>query len=397
MSKANSGYYPAPGKQNPSKYPHVGANYQQYGEQPGYVYYPWNDQYYPDPKQQAAWAEQAGLKEPEKKPPGLLEQAAPIAVAGGALALGQGLGKNPAGFINGITDGLGGLFGGGGGSSAASTAASTGTEAATGTTGLIGGGEFSPSLSYGGEALFPGGSSAAGGGEAAATTGSGLLQTAPGTVGGSILPAAGIAAGAYTGYQQLQGARNALQGDDLTFQQQAALALPTFGTSFLYNPVKDYFGWGNQNRWKEEGDRLRRLQEQGVNIPQELIDSMPTGGRSTEDLVQLERDRGADEADIRFASSRDINDLKGHGQSIINYSTFAEKDPEWFNRSIEDRTAYANQLLDAGVVSEGRGQISIDWEKAPKPPWEEEKKPEEKPQPSKNNGGRVRVSPGVYR
>ncbi len=50
--------------------------------------------------------------------------------------------------------------------------------------------------------------------------------------------AAAITAGALTGQQQLSGVMNAANGKGLTLSQQAALALPTFGASFLYSPVK---------------------------------------------------------------------------------------------------------------------------------------------------------------
>jgi len=70
------------------------------------------------------------------------------------------------------------------------------------------------------------------------------LNAAPGTVGGAFLPAAGVAAGAYTGMQQGKGLLNAVKGKDMSFQEEAALALPTFGLSFAVDPVKKLFGGG---------------------------------------------------------------------------------------------------------------------------------------------------------
>lgn len=69
---------------------------------------------------------------------------------------------------------------------------------------------------------------------------------------GAMLPAAGYAAGAYVGGQQASGVMDAFKGKDLSFQQQAALSLPTFGASFLYNPAKKMFGSG------KDGDQLAR-------------------------------------------------------------------------------------------------------------------------------------------
>ena len=54
---------------------------------------------------------------------------------------------------------------------------------------------------------------------------------------GSFLPAAGIAAGLYTGLQQFGGAKKAFSGDKLSTKEQAALALPTFGASLLFNHI----------------------------------------------------------------------------------------------------------------------------------------------------------------
>lgn len=76
---------------------------------------------------------------------------------------------------------------------------------------------------------------------------------------GSLLPAAGIAAGAWTGGQQLSGMQNAFSGNDLSFTEEAALALPTFGTSFLF----DKFG-GGKGKDQQGRDAVRaNAQQQG--------------------------------------------------------------------------------------------------------------------------------------
>lgn len=65
------------GPQAPEKYPiPVGDNYQYWGEQPGFVYDPWKDQYLPDPRQQKDYAEKTGFAKKEVKPPGMWEQSA---------------------------------------------------------------------------------------------------------------------------------------------------------------------------------------------------------------------------------------------------------------------------------------------------------------------------------
>lgn len=105
------------------------------------------------------------------------------------------------------------------------------------------------------------GSAGASSAEAAGTAaGSGGLASAG-------LGAAGIAAGAYTGYQQGKGVYNAMKGDDLDIQQQLALALPTFGASLLYNPVKNMFGSGKGE------EQLGRDQWRGDWQDKGLLDS----------------------------------------------------------------------------------------------------------------------------
>lgn len=93
MARTNFQQFPSPN----SKYPFVGPNYQQYGEVNGYIYWPWTDQYYIDPKSQKAVAEQQGLVEKEKGKPGLGSTLVPVAgvVGTGILAteLGKGAGQ----------------------------------------------------------------------------------------------------------------------------------------------------------------------------------------------------------------------------------------------------------------------------------------------------------------
>lgn len=82
-----------PGPQNPSKYPFVGDAYRQWGELPGYVYWPYNDTYYIDPNAARETGESLGLVEPEPEQPGLIEQLAPVAGAAGALYAGKEIGQ----------------------------------------------------------------------------------------------------------------------------------------------------------------------------------------------------------------------------------------------------------------------------------------------------------------
>lgn len=73
-----------PGPQQPEKYPFVGDAYRQWGEIPGYVYWPYNDTYYIDPNAARETGEALGIVEPAPEQPGLIETLAPV--AGGAAA-----------------------------------------------------------------------------------------------------------------------------------------------------------------------------------------------------------------------------------------------------------------------------------------------------------------------
>lgn len=402
------GYNPTPGPKNPSKYPFTGQSYNYYGEQQGYIYDPYSDSYKPDPKVRDQYNQQSGLAEKPPKPPGLFTQVAPLAVSGGALALGQSIGK---GGLTGVADAVKGIFGSssspiqaaqtaqqsapiaeassatapaGGGFAGAGSAAPAAGSTATSGTGLTGLGEASGAATSagGGTLSIPAGSTVPSGFEAVGTgadgstliapsssAGTGFFATAPGTVGASYLPAMGYVAGAYTGYQQFQGLKNAVKDEDMSFQQQAALALPTFGASFLYNPVRHMF---DKNEWKQERNSLNRLKDDGVFIPDNLLESMPTKGRKLNSLIRRDladdfvgQDPDGNWVNNKFAHSRDVKDLQP--TDIVNYSAFAEHDPQWFTKPMEERLAVAQQALAAGAVSEGKGSIKVDFKKLEQP------------------------------
>jgi hypothetical protein len=118
------------GPQQPNKYPTaVGSNYLQYGEQPGFVYDSYTDQYYKDKKAYEEYLYTTQQAERPKEAPGLFEQVAPVAALGGAYAVSQGIGEGltkEGGFLSKAGDTLGGLL----------DLGSTGNTAATTTTGV---------------------------------------------------------------------------------------------------------------------------------------------------------------------------------------------------------------------------------------------------------------------
>lgn len=205
------------------------------------------------------------------KGPNVWEQMLP----GAATAAGGAAG---AGIMNGGM-GLLGLGGSGGtvtaqGSGATTVGAGTSGTGASTAGANVGGSFLHPSIwsaaspeaiaaSQAGDAAAA--TSALGGGAAGSgVTSSGIMGTGIGGSAGVALPAAGIAAGAYTGYQQGKGIYDAMKGEDLDMQQQIALALPTFGASFLYNPVKKLFG-GLHPEQKDRNEYIKQMSEKGLS------------------------------------------------------------------------------------------------------------------------------------
>ncbi len=85
------------------------------------------------------------------------------------------------------------------------------------------------------------------------------------------LGAAGVAAGAATGAAQLGGVKNVVENDKMSLGQQAALALPTFGASFAYNPIREMFDSGKDPQ-QHARDAIRKelknsnFLDEGYNI-----------------------------------------------------------------------------------------------------------------------------------
>lgn len=137
-------------------------------------------------------------------------------------------------------------------------------------------------------------------------SGNGLLATAPGSMGAGFLPAAGVAAGALTGGLQAKGLYDAAKGDSMNFASQAALALPTFGLSFAYNPIKKMFGS------KKAGERKAR--QAGRNNAEDagLIEdgkySLADG--SGFDIAEFRKNTGKQAFDIDWAANDPERDVK---------------------------------------------------------------------------------------
>ena len=146
-------------------------------------------------------------------------------------------------------------------------------------------------------------------------------------------------------------------------------ALPQFGQAL---------GLRSKNRSGEELKRLQKLREQGVFIPDSIMQGAPKSGRSMEDVIALEQAKAdaGQYANMDFARTRDERYLKP--EDIWGYSTFFERyGDDWLGKfNEEQRRQIAQEYLNRGLVDEARGQISLGGptitldDLAPKPPTE---------------------------
>ena len=70
--------------------PFIGPRYQ--GNQPGYIYYPYTDSYYVDPRAAKQLGQSQGYIAPDPKQQSMSDMVIPIGAAAGALYLGKGVG-----------------------------------------------------------------------------------------------------------------------------------------------------------------------------------------------------------------------------------------------------------------------------------------------------------------
>lgn len=349
----------------PEKYPiPVSQATGYYGEYPGYEFDPWQGEYFPDKEQRQAYYESTGLAEKTPKKPGMLEQyVVPAAATAGTYALGQAAASYLTGGAAGAgtagTAGTGaGMLGGstagaGAGSTAGTGAGMLAGETAGTTAGTAAAAPAAPAI-VGAEAVGGGASGATGGG--AAGTGAGALATGA-TVG---------ALGAYAGWQGME-AYNKLKDEDTRSEGALQGYLLSNPATFWLAPFADKLGL-KDNRWKDENKKLANLAKQDVYIPEPVIAGMPTHSRKKEEMQRTDLaddfvgfDPNGQWVNNKFNQSRDEKDLVA--EDIVNFATFAERDHDWFKKPLQERLNVANQALQAGAVKEGRGTISVDWDK----------------------------------
>lgn len=218
----------------------------------------------------------------------------------------------------------------------------------------------SEALDQAGKQALSQGAQAAGEQVAPESTGffSGLTATAPGTVGASFLPAMGVAAGAYTGMQQFGGAKNAFQGKKLSGMQQAALALPTFGMSLLWNHIP---GLTHKSTKEHIAERWGGLAEKGVNGAQEAF----LAAHSPEDNGIWKEGPGQGqkwnwETAVERAKANPSEFRGAYG----NFDTFGN---DWATYDPSQQDAIVQRLIQENLYNPEKGDITIsDKEKARK-------------------------------
>lgn len=198
---------------------------------------------------------------------------------------------------------------------------------------------------------------------AATDAGGGLAQGGAG-LGSYAAPIAGAVGIADILKNKRQDTRGHLQGAGSGYLLGTALGGPLVGAA-LGAALPAVIGAFETNRWKTERKKLDKLKDEGVHIPDFIRDTMPDKGRSREELVAIEQANKAagKHSNEAFAKSRDVGDLTP--EDIWGYATFFEKyGDDWLGKfSEEKRRNIAQQALDAGAVSEGRGSVDVDWSK----------------------------------
>jgi hypothetical protein len=358
-----------------SRYPFTGPNYAQYGEVAGYIYYPWNDQYYIDPQMVQSYNESVGLAEPTPREPSYWDTLLPVAGAAAALSGGTALGNKL------ITGEWPSWLGGG---SAATTEAATqavtnvaqpASQIAMGGSNSLGGavaagGELGGGLEAGRSAYL---GSIPSGAEVGTFDAAGPIGSNIGTVAQGALGAAGLGLGLhgmYGAYESgnplggaISGAGAGAGGLALAGALGAStggLALPVIAGAALLGGGLGFLG-DRETGAEQIAKRVSELEQQGVNIPQPLLADLASYGLSKDDLVAREQAKiqSGQHGNVAFAQSRNVKDLTPL-DTVGGLMWMETLGNEYFSGfTPEQRLAMNQQALSEGLITEGRGQLNF--------------------------------------
>ncbi len=318
------------------KYPFVGNNYMQYGEVPGYVYNPWDDQYYLDKGEYTEYLESTGQIEGE---PSLTDQLLPV--AGSALAVegGKAIGAAIPGML------------GMGGTTAATTAGTAGATTAGAGTAAAGTGAATAGTTAAGTA-------------GTAATGTGTLGSIGSGLAG-IAPYAGpIAGAAAVGY----GIHNYLKGDDSWDPKddpmgaigRGSLALATFGGS----EVARMLGIGRHKSTKKyQDERWGKLSQAAQGLRSA---NHPDGGDGTWKTGKYAGQKWSFEKAVDLAKEDPTHFVGVLG----NLETFGD---EWLGLPPDVQKKVVSRLVNEGLYKSDKGDVLISNKDRARQIYEEEK------------------------
>lgn len=143
----------------------------------------------------------------------------------------------------------------------------------------------------------------------------------------SVAPAIGAALAPLVVQSSISGIKNAFKGEKLSFQEEAALALPTFGASFAYDPLRSAFGFGGTR------DKDTQARKQVQDILTEILKEAtggsglkifnPGGGAANLDVFNFTDTSNQFDSEAGFDFLRG---LSGEAQSTFNGLAVAFKE-----------------------------------------------------------------------
>lgn len=156
------------------------------------------------------------------------------------------------------------------------------------------------------------------------------------------------------------------------------------------------------DKWKGEGDRIRRLLDAGVEVPEQFQGRMfQQRGLKKSELLNPKYDldfQGMTPdgwVNNKFQNSRNESDMTYY--DLAPYAVWAEKRNDWWKLSDAQRKAITDKAQAVGAVRERQGTLDVDWGKVGDIDQIIAGIPNEMQRVSRAAKGQVaRVSPGMY-
>jgi hypothetical protein len=186
----------------------------------------------------------------------------------------------------------------------------------------------------------------------------GLLAQAPGTTLagsstlGAMLPGLGIAAGAYTGLQQFQGARAIAEGKDPSFIQRAAL-FPLIGG---LDVVAGFLGFGKRETTKDAmRKRWGELAEQGIVGAAEQKQALDSLG----EMSGMMLDDQGNKTKWNFETALDRVKKGGTEDFRGVYGNFKTFGNDWSTYTADQQNQIVGALANADLYESKKGDVLV--------------------------------------